>query len=298
MSSAMMSSIVSQLRRAKSVADVLEVLSALGDMELSRAERWQAIHQGALEIRGVSDVSAVRTVLLGVLLPTFRDIPEDLADEEETRTRSDLGDDVRRLLDGMPRDEMIRLRDEVLREVVTWLDGKGFDQGCFLLRRIGYRSPQAYSALRSLLVSGSLAEREAMRTLLTLGVPPEDRAELLPKLLPMLLDGWTWEDVAFALLLAKQHWLEPAILRRLVAANGRRGLGRRLLVGPANLLALLQRHQVRPERPELAGHRMAVDSAEVCGGSGHRPVGLGGERHIGSVGQHGLGGAESVEVGN
>ena len=55
-----------------------------------------------------------------------------------------------------------------------------------------------------------------MHTLLALSVPGEARVELLPKLLPILLDERKWKDVAFALLLAKQQWLDPAILRRLV----------------------------------------------------------------------------------
>ena len=103
MNSPTMSNMVSKLRGTKSVAEVLEILTALADVELSRAERCQVIHRGCEEIQGVADASAVRTVLQGNSPPRIPGNTGGLGGRGRDRNRSELRDDVRRLLEDAAR---------------------------------------------------------------------------------------------------------------------------------------------------------------------------------------------------
>src|SRR6266545_4943496 len=123
---------LARLREAKSAHEILEVLTSLHSEGLTQAEVNEIIHHGSLEMISLGDSKSTQELLLNLLLPTLRNVPESLNNAKDSAAWFDLGEDLRRLLQALSLTDSAFLRDEIVGEVLSWLTRNSVHAACYV----------------------------------------------------------------------------------------------------------------------------------------------------------------------
>src|SRR5207249_2772362 len=114
---------------------------------------------------------------------------------------------------------------EIIAEVLSWLTRNSVHAACYVLRCIGYRSPEISDKLRTIFSNGGPNQRHAILALVVLRIPPADLTGLLPQVVPSLLEKWDRQQTLLAVALA-QYGLSDTGLRKCILERVRRATHR------------------------------------------------------------------------